>query len=207
MQYFRPSDIRTVACTVQNVTRAGSAFAIDQDEESVYIPAKLVEQAGVDVGDAVTCYCIDQFLDENRRHEVTARYRTIKLKIDQRFSDAIPGYVASELVKRPEPVEQPKPREITLEEARTVISKCLEKRKAWTAEQLVDEVKKADKEAALTDVMAERIRLWLAKLHNDGILANCKIRAQGSHEPIQYYAATTDIFIQLVDDYELDDEA
>lgn len=206
MQYFKPSDIRTITCTVQNFARSGSAFAIDQDEEAVYIPVSLVERNRIDIGDSLTCYCVDQMLDENKRSEVTARYRAIRLQVEQRLADVLPGFAASDSMHRqPEP-EPEKRREFTLEQARTIIGEFLKKRRAWTSEQLIEEVAATDKEAVMTSEMQARIIGWLNRLHDDGIVARCEIRMQASQEPIQYYAVTTDIFVQLVDDYELDDE-
>lgn len=206
MQYFKPSDIRTVPCTVQNFARSGAAFAIDQDEEAVFIPVSIAEKLKIDIGDALTCYCIDQFLDENRRSEVTTRYRAIRVKIDQRLSDVLSGFEASELMASSEDTPPPAPRYFTLEEARAVIGELLKKRRAWTSDQLIEEVSASDKEAVMTSEMQARIVGWLNRLHDDGIIARCEIRMQASQEPTQYYAVTTDIFIQLVDDYELDDE-
>jgi hypothetical protein len=74
MKFFKPSDIVTVPCSVSHITRTGSAFAVDENEESVYIPVRLVEQARIDIGDSLTCYCVDQSLDENQ-NEVSGNAR------------------------------------------------------------------------------------------------------------------------------------
>lgn len=209
MQYFKPSDIRTVPCTVQNITAKGAAFAIDEEEESVYIPPNLMQRMNLDIGDALTCYCIDQSLDENRRHEVTARYRAIRLKVEQRLADILPGFAASDAMANSAELaksEPEKPREVTLDEARSIIGECFKRRRAWTPHQLLSEVADADKAAVVTQEMRERITGWLVRLHRDGILAACEIRTKADGDPRLYYAATEDIFIQLVDDYELDDE-
>lgn len=206
MQYFKPSDIRTVSCTVQNFARSGAAFAVDQEDDAVFIPVSLVERSNIDIGDAITCYCVDQMLDENKRNEVTARYRAIRLRIDQRLADVLPGFAASDSMRQERVPEPEKPREFTLEQARAIIGEFLKKRRAWTTEQLIEEVSATDKEAVMTSEMQARIVGWLNRLHDDGIVARCEIRMQASQEPIQYYAVTTDIFVQLVDDYELDDE-
>lgn len=206
MQFYKPSDIRTVQCRIDNITRVGTAFGITSDEESVYIPKHIAERGSVDIGDIVTCYCIDQHLDENKQHEVTARYKAIRLKVEQRLSDILPGFVASDAMADRHQPEPEKPKEVTLDQARAIIGERFKKQRAWTARQLVDEVKSDSKGEILSDEMVARISIWLDRLHTDGIISGCEIRDKKGAPADQYYAPSKDIFIRLVDDYELEDE-
>jgi hypothetical protein len=206
MQYFKPSDICTVECTVNNVARSGAAFAIDEGGDSVYIPVNIASRERLDVGDALTCYCIDQTLDENKRADVTARYRAIRVKVDQRLGDVLPGFAASDAMAirtevEPEPPVQ---KEFTLDEARIVIGECFKKRRAWTTDQLISEVIDSNRSAVITSEMKARITGWLVRLHDDGIISSCEVRARRGDEPKVYYSPTLDILIELVDDYELE---
>ena len=104
MQFFKPSDIITIEGTVTNVTRAGFAFAVDQSEDAIFIPVRIVEVEKLEEGDFLTCYCVDQTLAENRRDDpMAARYRAIRIRVQTRmsemFGDEAPAPAA--------PVQQP----------------------------------------------------------------------------------------------------
>lgn len=208
MKFFKPSDIVTVQCSVSNVTRTGSAFAVDENEESVYIPVRLVEQSKIDIGDSLTCYCIDQSLDENI-NEVSgnARYRVIRLKVEQRLNDILPGSAASDALVggRPRDAEAKPPKSVTLEEARICINDLFIKRRAWTIAQIIDEVRQAHSGMTVTDEMCARITTWIEKMHEIGTLASCGVSRSAGDVPDVWYAAQYETFLDLINEFELED--
>lgn len=203
MQYFKPSDVRTVQCTVQNISASGAAFAVTQDEDAVYIPVSMTKRSNLDVGDMLMCYCIDQTLEENGGRDSSVRYKAIRVKVEQRLSDVIPGIAASE---GSDVSPATKEREVTLDEARVTIGECFKKRRAWTLSQLVSEVISDSPGCVVTSEMRSRISFWLERIHESGIVACCRITKKAGDDPITYYASSDDVLIKLVDDYELDED-
>lgn len=208
MKFFKPSDIVTVQCSVSNVTRTGSAFAVDENEESVYIPVRLVEQSNIDIGDSLTCYCIDQSLDENI-NEVSgnARYRVVRLKVEQRLNDILPGSAASDALVggRPRDAEAKPPKSVTLEEARICINDLFIKRRAWTIAQIIEEVRQAHAGMMVTDEMCSRITAWIEKMHEIGTLASCSVSRSAGGDTDVWYAAQYETFLDLINEFELED--
>lgn len=208
MKFFKPSDIVTVPCSVSHITRTGSAFAVDENEESVYIPVRLVEQAKIDIGDSLTCYCIDQSLDENQ-NEVSgsARYRVVRMKVEQRLNDILPGSAASDALvgSRDKDAEVKPPKAVTLEDARTSINDMFSKRRAWTITQVIAEVRSVFPGMVVTDEMCSRITAWIEKMHEIGTLASCKVsRSEGGDTDV-WYAAQYETFLDLINEFELED--
>lgn len=209
MKFFKPSDIVTVPCTVSHITRTGSAFAIDENEESVYVPVRLVEQSKIDIGDSLTCYCIDQSLEENQTDvSGTARYRAVRMKIEQRFNDILPGHAASDALVGSNVVPPVvKVKDVTLEDARTAVNDMLTKKKAWTVAQINAELRASFPGMNLSVEMEHRVDAWIKKMHEIGTLCSCVVsRSSADDAPTTWYAASHDTFMRLIDDYELDDE-
>lgn len=208
MKFFKPSDIVTVPCSVSHITRTGSAFAVDENEESVYIPVRLVEQAKIDIGDSLTCYCIDQSLEENQ-NEVSgsARYRVVRMKVEQRLNDILPGSAASDALVggRDRDAEVKPPRAVTLEDARTSINDMFSKRRAWTITQVISEVRSVFPGMVVTDEMCARITAWIEKMHEIGTLASCKVSRSAGDVPDVWYAAQYETFLDLINEFELED--
>ena len=208
MKFFKPSDIVTVPCSVSHITRTGSAFAVDENEESVYIPVRLVEQAKIDIGDSLTCYCIDQSLEENQ-NEVSgsARYRVVRMKVEQRLNDILPGSAASDALigNRDKDADVKPPKAVTLEDARTSINDMFVKRRAWTITQVIAEVRSVYPGMVVTDEMCARITAWIEKMHEIGTLASCKVSRSEGDVPDVWYAAQYETFLDLINEFELED--
>ena len=209
MKFFKPSDIVTVPCSVSHITRTGSAFAVDENEESVYIPVRLVEQAKIDIGDSLTCYCIDQSLEENQS-EVSgnARYRVVRMKVEQRLNDILPGSAASDALvgSRDKDAEPRLPKAVTLEEARICINDLFIKRRAWTTAQIISEVRHAHGDMRVTDEMCARITAWIEKMYEIGTLVSCTLsRSASDDSPLVWYASEYNTFFDLINEFELED--
>lgn len=208
MKFFKPSDIVTVPCSVSHITRTGSAFAVDENEESVYIPVRLVEQAKIDIGDSLTCYCIDQSLEENQ-NEVSgsARYRVVRMKVEQRLNDILPGSAASDALigNRDKDADVKPPKAVTLEDARTSINDMFVKRRAWTITQVIAEVRSVYPGMVVTDEMCARITAWIEKMHEIGTLTSCKVSRSAGDAPDVWYAAQYETFLDLINEFELED--
>jgi hypothetical protein len=220
MQFFKPSDIVTIEGSVTNITRAGFAFAVDNKEDSIFIPVRLVENEKLEEGDFLTCYCVDQTLDENRRDDpMAARYRAIRIRVQTRMSDMfggdtpVPVYPVPQPIKAftpaPEPVAPPKPVMTPEVLKEKLFAAMKEDNRAWSSRDLADHVAfkfKADYQ--LPDEIAQKVSAMMFAEHHAGRVAACAIRRE--RDQVQpsalYYALTTDTLIDLLENYEVDGE-
>ncbi len=218
MQFFKPSDIVNIECAVTNVTRSGFAFATTEDGESVFIPARLVENAGVETGDFLRCYCIDQSLDENRRDggQLSARYRTMRLNVLQRMSDICDANPVHEPIKAftspPAPVAPPVPPKPVMTPTilkEKAFAAMRDDDRAWSSRDLADHISfKFKDEYALPEDMVQKVSAMMFAEHEAGRVASCIIRKERdqAQPSALYYALTTDTLIDLMENYEVADE-
>jgi hypothetical protein len=220
MQFFKPSDIRTIEGSVTNITRAGFAFAVDQNEDSIFIPVRIVETEKLEEGDFLTCYCVDQTLDENRRDDpMAARYRAIRIRVQTRMSDMfgsetpVPVSPAPQPIKAftppPAPVVPPKP-VMTPEVLKAKVFEAMkDDNRAWSSRDLADHVAfKFKDEYQLPEEIAQKVSAMMFAEHHAGRVAACAIRKERDQlQPSAlYYALTTDTLIDLLENYEVDGE-
>jgi hypothetical protein len=205
MQYFKPSDIVTVPCTIQNITRAGAAFATAADGEVVFIPIRFVESSKLDSGDAVTCYCLDQSLDENRHEKAhLARYRAVRVRVEQRLSDVLPGSALPELMAQKvevKPVESISPDEIA-SMAKGVFYRS---GVVWSITDVMREVSKRAGGRALPSSAVNDITRALSEAHRSGDVAVCEVRRRADDLPSTYYAESDEVITRLLTEFELGD--
>lgn len=187
--FFKPSDIVTKTCTIANTTRGGSAFGVCEDGEQVFISPKIVDQVGVNIGDMVTAYCIDNHRPEVAGEERYAvRWRAMRVVVQERFE---PAPVAA-----PAPVPAPKP-VMTNEQLENAIMVLMDQDRAWTTAQAADNLK--------IDHM--RVCNTMRGLHEAGDVAACELFAKGGQDRVSklYYARDVDLLVELIDEVVLDD--
>lgn len=173
--FFKPSDIQVKLCSISNITRGGSAFAVCEDGEQVFISPKVIEIIGAEVGDLVRAYCID-----NHRPEVdgeySAKWRAIRASIEEKF------LVGGEAT--PAPVD-------------TVVRcrELLKQDRLWTARQMTDALN-ADPTKVGNVLYGE---------HHAGRIAAVKVYASGDQEKATavYYGKTVELIYELIDEIEL----
>lgn len=217
MQFFKPSDIRTVECVMNNITRNGAGFATAESGDSVFIPVRLVESNNLDVGDMLVAFCVDQSLDENRRDEpVSARYRAIRLRVSQRLTDdGLMEQPKQQPIKAFEPEPEPQP----VVPAKPLMTPAILKEKvfaamrdderAWSSRDLADHVMfHFASQFELPEDVPQKVSAMLFAEHHAGRVAACAIRKERdqSQPSALYYALTTDTLIDLMENYEVADE-
>ena len=193
--FFRPSDITTHTCAVNNLTRGGSAFAVTEGGEHVFIPPKIVDLMGIDVGDMLTAYCIDNFRDENGGEQKYAvRWRAIRVAVQERFMPKADAPVAAVPVTLAAPVA---PVEMTAAEVHAKARDLLLADRAWTTVQLAEEI----------GCDSQRISSWLHAEHKEGRVAAARIFARGEQDKPSrsYYARDVQILYELIDEIVLHD--
>lgn len=192
--FFRPSDIVTRICTVGNMTKGGSAFAVCEDGEQVFISPKIVEATNIDVGDMLTAYCIDNYRDQDGGEERYAvRWRAIRVTVEERFSTVPPVAPVAAPVA---PVAPVVPVAIDDKWEDRAVSLLKKQDRAWTATQMALEV----------GVHRQTVSNWFSYQHKTGKVASAKIYAQGDQErpSIVYYARDVDILNDLIDEVVLE---
>lgn len=186
--FFKPSDVRTKICSVIGISRGGSAFAVCDDEGTVFVPPTITSDLAINVGDLLTAYCIDNHAPERESGRPTsARWRAIRVTIQERL--VILSASPPEAAK-----PAPKP-ELTAEEIAHRCRKLLDLDRAWTTRQVADAV----------EIDHSRISSYLNAEHDAGRLALCRIYASGTQERASavYFAKSTAILTELIDEIEL----
>lgn len=103
--YFDPKDVIVTDGVVSNITRNGAGFVSTKDGIDVFVPIRLVEGSGIDMGDSVTVYMVKNFGDSSIQNmSQSASYRALRIIINGRIGDPIPQPKAP-LAKLPEPVQ------------------------------------------------------------------------------------------------------
>ena len=173
--FFKPSDIVVKKCTIMNVTRGGSAFAVCEDDEQVFISSKVVEVINADVGDMLNAYCID-----NHRPEVdgeySARWRAIRANVLERLVP-LHGDASAPVIKQ--------------DFAQRCRDLIMTKDRAWTSRQVAE---------ALNEE-TQKVSTHLRNEHNAGRLASASICAEGGQERVSavYFAKSVDVLVELID--------
>lgn len=188
-QFFKPSDIITMTCTVANTTRGGSAFGVCEDGEQVFISPKIVDLMQVNVGDMLTAYCINNHRPEAGNEERFAvKWRAVRVTVLERFE---PTPLAA-----PAPGPAPKP-VMTNEQLENAIMVLMDQDRAWTTAQAADHLK--------IDHM--RVCNTMRSLYDAGDLAACELFAKGGQDRVSklYYARDVDLLVELIDEVVLGD--
>ena len=98
--YFKPEDVITAQGVVSNITRAGAGFISTKDGVDVFVPVRLVETSGLEMGDSVTVYMVKNFGDSSLKNiSDSASYRALRVVIDARL-----GVEGTPVVATPAPV-------------------------------------------------------------------------------------------------------
>lgn len=174
--FFKPSDIRTIVCSVINITRGGSAFAVTEDNEYVFINPKIVDQTKIDVGDYLTAYCID-----NHRPEVDgehqSRWRAIRIVVTERFVTDVPEVKAKSITDQ--------------------ITPLFRSNRAWTSAQIAKQI--GEDHMRVTNALNglhDSGQIAVVKVYAKGGQDRCSA---------MFFARDVALIHDLIDEVELDD--
>lgn len=211
--FFKPSDLRKVECVVNNITRSGSAFAVSESGDHVFVPVRLADEFKIDVGDMLLCHCIDQHLPENVSDApVSARYRAIRVKITQRLSDIdedaapAPAPVTMEAAYVPPP-PPPKP-VLETGELKKRLMVAIQQAKAWSSREMADTLAENwSKDFTIPEDFVQKVSAMLWHSHEEGAIAAASIYQRRDQErpSFVFYARDVDVLRDLMSDFELDE--
>jgi len=84
--YFNPEDVITKDGVVSNITRNGAGFISTKDGADVFVPIRLVQTSGIEMGDSVTVYMVKNFGDSSLKNiSDSATYRALRVVINTRL--------------------------------------------------------------------------------------------------------------------------
>lgn len=199
---------------INNITRKGAGFAGTEDGESIFISVRLMEQFNLDVGDAITCWCADQYTAEQSDEDrPSARWKAMRLKVDRRLSDALGNdIIPTEQNAAPplQPAVYVAPDKASMSPAmlREKVMLLMQKPRCWTARQLADEITMLYRDDyVIPEEVTQKVSAMMYSEHLQGNVASCRVMKISTQEKASsvYYARSTEIFDDLLDGYEVDE--
>ena len=196
MQYFKPSDIKTVSAMVQNITVSGFGLAADENGKLIFIPHRLIDQFKLDAGDEIIAYCVpSDALHNQKDKDVVAELRAIRLSVKKRLQDVYPE------PKTSVPSMGGKS-EMTNRAIKDMVYDVISEPRAWTTAQIRSEIVRRypDRNDVSQDITLS-ITNALQSLHKSKEAALCRIFASGlqSTPSLVYWARSKQIFSSLID--------
>lgn len=198
---------------INNITRKGAGFAGTENGEAIFITVRLIEQFSLDVGDAVTCWCADQYTAEQGEDDrPSARWKAMRLKVDRRLSDAVGDeivYSSPPVQPVTQPVVQPvaKP-QMNAAMVREKVTLLMQKPRCWTSRQLADEVASLySGDYEMPEELVQKVSALMNHEHLVGNVASCRVMKISTQEKASsvYYARSTNIIDDLLDGYEVEE--
>ena len=84
--YFNPEDVITKDGIVSNITRNGAGFISTKEGEDVFVPIRLVQTSGIEMGDSVSVYMVKNFGDASLKNiSDSASFRALRVVITARL--------------------------------------------------------------------------------------------------------------------------
>jgi cold shock CspA family protein len=84
--YFNPEDVITKEGVVSNITRNGAGFISTKEGDDVFVPIRLVQTSGIEMGDSVTVYMVKNFGDTSLKNiSDSATFRALRVVINARL--------------------------------------------------------------------------------------------------------------------------
>jgi cold shock CspA family protein len=97
--YFNPEDVITKDGVVSNITRNGAGFISTKEGDDVFVPIRLVQTSGIEMGDSVTVYMVKNFGDSSLKNiSDSASYRALRVVINNRLGMTSAQAIAATVV-------------------------------------------------------------------------------------------------------------
>jgi len=196
---------------INNITRKGAGFAGTEAGDTIFISSRLVEQFSLDVGDAITCWCADQYTaEQNDEDRHSARWKAMRVKVDRRLSDAVGEDITPPMQRVAPPVAPANPGKELMSAAvlKEKVMALIQRSRCWTARQLADEVTMMFRDTyVIPDEVTQKVSAMMYSEHLQGNVASCRVMKISTQEKASsvYYARSTEIFDDLLDGYEVDE--
>ena len=193
MKYYDPNTLAKQKATFTHTNRAGFGFAINPDDESIFIPSNFVRELDLQIGDGLTVICVDNFAAEETKH-FSSRWRAVQIVVDTRAADMLaaaePKAVGIAATVTAEPTDFV-----------GVIDKRMGEQRPWTINGLAHAACAASQPLMALPELMQKITGRLVTQHKNGEIACVKVYAKGDQERASavYFAKNVAVFYEHLD--------
>lgn len=189
MNYFNPADLIKIEATFNYVAKSGVGFGILPNNEQVFIPARIVDQKNLSIGDALVVWAVDNYASKETEH-FASRWRAVRVEVSTRVEDIVSHETNTFRHHDMKPV---------LSDLSGHVVKALEDPRPWTPNEMAHALRK---ENALLDSLTDlpqRVGACLIGLHNNGQIARLEVNGKPGQAHAVYYAKNVQIFYDHLD--------
>lgn len=189
LNYFKPTDLKRIEGTFNYKAKTGIGFAITPDDEQVFITARDVDQLGLDIGDSVVAYAVDNYSKPETAH-FTSRWRAVRVELVSRITDIVshvpnvtPVYAAPAALATP--TDFVGTMDLLMADARP-----------WTVNELTHAIVRHSPALSALPELLQKVGGRLATMHKNGEVACVKVYAKAEQDRASavYYAKNVDVF-------------
>jgi cold shock CspA family protein len=194
--YFNPEDVITAQGVVSNITRNGAGFISTKDGVDVFVPIRLTETSGIEMGDSVTVYMVKNFGDSSLKNiSDSATYRALRVVINTRLGvEGVPEPTAPVMPQVEDVLPAPAPSvkaKLGSAGLRSMVDKYFADGFTGTSamlhSRLVQDLPDID---MMGDDAGLRIKMdissLLHRLHDEGLIAQARICTSGDQKNSSY---------------------
>ncbi len=197
LNYFNPADLQQFNATFNYVAKSGAGFAIIPSNEQVFITGRLVEQMGLNIGDTLRVWAVDNHASPETEH-FASRWRAVRVEIVDRIDDIVRA-APNPVPVQPEAGATPTPVPMIGDLAISVQAR-LDLLRPWAVNEMAYDISKANAFAGTPD-LTQKVGTRLSALHRNGEIAMLKVYARGTQATASavYYAKSVDVFYDHLD--------
>lgn len=188
MKYFNPADLKEFDATFNYIAKSGVGFAIIPTDEQVFISANSVNSLGLEVGDSLRVWAIDNYASPETSG-FSSRWRAVRVELVTKISAAIEG-------KSQEIGESHR---VGLEpEALTIINEILSENLPVSSVEVVRKLRDHVKPQMGGATTAQKVLLHMSLLAETGRIACLKVYGGGEAAGASaiYYAKNVNVFYE-----------
>lgn len=191
MNYFNPADLQQKDVTFNYIAKSGIGFALTPDNEQVFIPARDVDRLGLEVGDALRIWAVDNHAKADTAH-YASRWRAVRVEIMLRMKDAVRAVPNTSAAKPKEPAQI---------DFVGIMDKVIAEPRPWTVNEMTHAVSKLSVHLGMQPDLLQRVSTRLNSLHKNGDVACLKVYAKSDNDRASavYYAKNVDVFYEHLD--------
>jgi len=201
--YFSPEDVITRDGVVSNITRNGAGFISTKEGDDIFVPVRIVDSSGIEMGDSVTVYIVKNFGDATIPNiRESAPYRALRVVINKRIGmdtlpvtapvDPLPAPVRAIEEYTDVPVQQSQDKEkMSGAMLRHSVEKMITSGFVGTSQMIHRELVRQFPDVDLmNDDAGLRVKMdissLLHRMHDDGVIAYARICTSGDQKNSSY---------------------
>lgn len=196
LSYFNPSDLQQFEATFNYVSKSGAGFAIIPSNEQVFITGRLVDQLGLNIGDTLRVWAVDNQASAETAH-FASRWRAVRVEIVMRIADAVRAATIAASAQPSAPIP---PTPTPVGDLAVAVQARLDLLRPWAVNEMAHDISKA-RTFTNTPDLTQKVGTRLSALHRNGDIAMLKVFARGTQASASavYYAKNVDVFYDHLD--------